>query len=288
LKLLTMAVSDRRLIKLDAAASKLDCHVETLRIRIRSGRLKAYRGPHGAYFIKIDSLQRLLARRARAPHPPTEGDLELAWRKSRTRLGEELARKRVRDEPRHADIERRFEAGLIEHYSTIHRVDQLPEHYQMIIPFLQILKADPDMHRAVHRLLLGQGLGSLGFRAKQIAPILGVSRRQARRLVRKREIATAVFRAARHWAPRRARLLVDDLRSHLEADGFVAHRTARSLRRRPFRREGPRPAFIAKRLTSDEVVGLRRADLSDEQIWAITVVGIGSDELNQLLLRGSR
>jgi hypothetical protein len=28
--------------------------------------------------------------------------------------------------------------------------------------------------------------------------------------------------------------------------------------------------------------------LSNQQIWAITVVGIGSDELNQLLLLGTR
>jgi hypothetical protein len=284
-----MAVARHRLIKLDAAASKLGCHVETLRVRIRSGKLKAYRGAHGAYFIRTDSLQRLLARDASAPREPTAGDLEHAWRKSRTRLSEELARKRARDEPRNADIERRFEAGLIKHYSTIQRVDQLPEHYQMIVPFLRILKGDPDAHRAIYRLLLGQGLGSLGFSAKQVAPILGVSHRQARRLVRKREIATAVFRAARHWGPLLARRVVDDLRSHIEADGFVAHRTKRSLRRPLFRRrDAPRLAFLVNKLTGDEVIGLRRAGLSDEQIWAITVVGIASDELNQLLLRGSR
>lgn len=146
------------------------------------------------------------------------------------------------------------------------------------------------MHRALYRLLLGQGLGSLGFRATQVAPILGVSQRQARRLVRKREIATAVFRAAGHWAPRRAGRLVDELRGKLLADGSGFHRTTttRSRRWRPFRQEGPRPAFMTKKLNRDEVSGLRRAGLSDEQIWAITVVGIGSDELNQLLLLGTR
>ena len=160
----------------------------------------------------------------------------------------------------------------------------------MIIPFVQILKAEPDMHRAIYRLLLGQGLGSLGFRATEVAPILGVSRRQARRLVRKREIATAVFRAARHWAARRARRLVDELCGQIQADGSVFHRTTttRSLWWRPFRRKGSRPAFITKKLNRDEVMGLRRAGRSDEQIWAITVVGIGSDELNQLLLLGTR
>lgn len=284
-------MGDRGLIKLEAAAKRLDCHVETLRIRIRCGKLKAYRGPHGAYFIRTESLQRLLEHNARGPRAPMAKDLELAWRKSRLRLGEELARKRVRDEPRHAEIERQWEEGKIKHWSTIHRVDQLPDQYQMIVPFLQILKADPDMHRAVYRLLLGQGLGSLGFRAKQVAPVLGVSQRQARRLVRKRKIANVVFRAAGHWAPRRAERLVDELRRELEAGGSVFHRTmpTQSRRWRPFRREGgPRPAFISKKLNRDDVMGLHRAGLSDEQIWAITVVGIGSDELNQLLLRGAR
>ena len=54
-----------------------------------------------------------------------------------------------------------------------------------------------------------------------------------------------------------------------------------------FQSERPRPAFIAKKLTQDEVIVLRRPGLSPEQILAITVVGIGSDELNQLLLCGA-
>lgn len=175
MKLQIKAVPDRRLLKLEAAARRLDCHIETLRIRIRRGELQAYRGAHGAYFVKADSVERLLARNAHGVRAPTPKDLETAWRKSRLRLGEELARKRVRDEPRHAEIERRWEEGLIEHWSTIHRVDQLPEHYEMIVPFVQVLKAHPDVHRPVYRLLLGQGLGALGYRAKQVAPILGVS-----------------------------------------------------------------------------------------------------------------
>ncbi len=40
-----------RFLKLDQVAEQLGCHVETLRLRIRSGRLNAVRGPHGAYFI---------------------------------------------------------------------------------------------------------------------------------------------------------------------------------------------------------------------------------------------
>lgn len=57
---------------------------------------------------------------------------------------------------------------------------------------------------------------------------------------------------------------------------------------RPFHPGRPRPASIITTLTRDEVTGLWRAGPSDKQIWAITVVGIGSAELNQLLIRGAR
>jgi len=36
------------LMRLDEAARRLGCHVETLRIRVRDGRLAAVRGRHGA------------------------------------------------------------------------------------------------------------------------------------------------------------------------------------------------------------------------------------------------
>ena len=39
------------LIRLDLAADRLGCHVETLRIRVRDGRLPAVRGRHGAYYV---------------------------------------------------------------------------------------------------------------------------------------------------------------------------------------------------------------------------------------------
>ncbi len=39
------------LLKLDEAAARLGCHVETLRVHIRDGRLRAIRGPHGAFYL---------------------------------------------------------------------------------------------------------------------------------------------------------------------------------------------------------------------------------------------
>ena len=56
----------------------------------------------------------------------------------------------------------------------------------------------------------------------------------------------------------------------------------------PTHPDRPRPAFKVKRLLHDEKAGLLRAGLSTEQVWAINIVGLGSDELNELLLRGSR
>jgi len=157
----------------------------------------------------------------------------------------------------------------------------------MLVVFLDALKKDPNIHPVAYRLLLGQGLGALGFRAKQIAPVLGVSQRQARRLTQKRELGDAVFRAARRWASPEARRLVAELRHQLAAQGFRFHRSSGSGGP-PVHPDRPRPAFIVTTLNRDEVRGLKRAGLSDQQIWAITVVGIGSDELNQLLLLGTR
>jgi hypothetical protein len=78
-----------RLLKLDDVAKRLGCDIETLRLRIRSGRLKAaVRGPHGAYFISARSLG-LLRVRTRPPRQrrtPTAGDLNVAWRAMERRL----------------------------------------------------------------------------------------------------------------------------------------------------------------------------------------------------------
>jgi len=48
-----------RLVRLDLAADRLGCHVETLRIRVRDGRLPAVRGPHGGYYVSEQSLAAL-------------------------------------------------------------------------------------------------------------------------------------------------------------------------------------------------------------------------------------
>lgn len=281
----TRIASDLRLVKLDAAACRLGCHVETLRLKIRSGKLHGVRGPHGAYFIRFVSLLQLLARQSPASRAPKEADLEAAWRKARLRARQQLGVEQ--DEPRYARPRRRSYRPLPRRYRGTRNQGAPPQELQTLVNFLDALQENPKIHPAAYRLLLSQGLGASDFRPKQIAAVLGISERQARRLVTRPEIGDRIFSAARRWAAPEARRLVAELRHELTAEGFRFHRSS-GASGTPVHPDRPRPAFIITTLTRDEVIGLQRAGLSDEQIWAITVVGIGSDELNQLLLRGTR
>lgn len=280
--------SDLSLIKLDAAARRLGCHIETLRLKIRSGKLRAVRGPHGAYFIRFGSLVELRERRPPAPPAPVEKDLELAWRKARLRAREQLGGVDEEEEDaRYTRPSRRLYRRMPRRYRATRRQSPPPQELETLVNFLDALQENPKIHPAAYRLLLSQGLGASDFRPEQIAAALGISERQARRLLARREIGGRVFTAARRWAAPEARRLVADLRQELAAEGFRFHRSS-GASGTPVHPGRPRPAFIVTTLTRDEVMGLRRAGLSDKQIWAITVAGIGADELNQLLLHGTR
>lgn len=281
----TRVASDLRLVKLDAAARRLGCHVETLRLQIRSGKLTAVRGPHGAYYIPLLSVVQLLARKPPAPPALKQTDLELAWRKARLRARQQLGVDE--DEPRYRRPSRRSYRHLPRRHLATRSQSPPPQELETLVNFLDSLQENPKIHPAAYRLLLSQGLGASEFRPKQIAAALGISERQARRLAARREIGDRVFIAARRWAAPEARRLVAELRNQLAAEGFRFHRSS-GASGTPVHPGRPRPAFIITTLTRDEVMGLRRAGLSDKQIWAITVVGIGADELNQLLLHGTR
>jgi AraC-like DNA-binding protein len=244
------------LLKLDDVAKRLGCHIETLRLRIRSGRLKAIRGPHGAYFISARSLRvlRVRTRPSRRRRKPTAEDLDAAWRAMERRL-------------------RRMPAALEE-----------------VVPFLEALKINRTINLGTYRLVCARGLHELGFNVDDISAQLGVSARHARRLIGK-DPGLAVARAAHRWAPVEARRIVRALRAQLQIEGIRFHQWVMRGRRRigpPTHPDRPRPAFKVKRLLQDERAGLRRAGLSPEQVWAINIFGLGSDELNELLLRGSR
>jgi AraC-like DNA-binding protein len=244
------------LLKLDDVAKRLGCHIETLRLRIRSGRLKAIRGPHGAYFISARSLRvlRVRTRPVRQRRSPTVEDLYEAWRAMERRLRRE------------------------------------PAAHEELVPFLEALKVNRTINLGAYRLVYARGLRELGFNADEIAAHLGVSARHARRLIGK-DPGVAVAKAAHRWAPVEARRIVTALRSQLQAEGIRFHKWVMRGRRRtgpPTHPDRPRPAFKVKQLLPDERAGLRRAGLSPDQVWAISIVGLGSDELNELLLRGSR
>jgi hypothetical protein len=243
-----------RLIKLDAAAKRLGCHIETLRLRIRTGRLKAVRGPHGAYFISTRSLRGL---RVRKPPPwkrrrPTAEEWEAVW---------EAAERRLRRESRAFDE---------------------------LLPFHRALKTGPTLNRRASRLLCAYGLRLLGFDVVPIAGELGVSERHARRLLR-RDLVGPIAGAAHRWAQIEARRLVGELRAGLKAEGFRFHQWVMRGDRvagPPTHPDRPRPAFKVRTLNRDEKIALRRSGVSEAQIWAIGIAGLGSDELNQLLLHG--
>lgn len=243
-----------RLHKLTDVADRLGCHVETLRIRIRSGRLKAVRGPHGAYYISAQSRGGLLVRKRPVAQvgAPTVQDMEAAWRRVKTRLS------------------------------------RMPGAQDEVAPFLLMLEGNPAHHRAVSRLGVANGLQELGYSVVGIASAVGVSERQVRRLIGKDPYRT-VAKVAHRWWLREARRLVGELRAELQADGIHFHQwTMRGYRSAgpPIRPDRPRPAFKVKALLSDERMALRRAGLSIAQIRAIETIGLAADELNQLFLRG--
>jgi hypothetical protein len=122
--------------------------------------------------------------------------------------------------------------------------------------------------------------------------LLKISARHVRRLVQ-RNLADALEDAAIDLKSReRARILraarrtVFDLQHRLEETGFRYHR-------RPwqpndlFTPRGRRaPAHMAKRLFAEEIRHLHDAGLTDDEISAIQRVGIGQDELHELIMRG--
>jgi hypothetical protein len=170
------------------------------------------------------------------------------------------------------------------------RLQRTPAAREELVPFLEALKINRTINLGAYRLVCAHGLHELDFKADDIAAQLGVSARHARRLIGK-DPAVAVAKAAHRWAPVEARRIVGALRTALEAEGFRFHKWAMRGRRRigpPTHPDRPRPAFKVKRLLHDEKADLLRAGLSPEQVWAINIAGLGSDELNELLVRGSR
>lgn len=253
----------RKPIKLSDAARRIGCHVETLRLRIRAGQLKATRGPHGAYYVSREDLAALPRPGQRQPPPPgpTAAEVEDSW-------------------------------DQMEHYLARGRLGLTRE-----LKLFRQIRAEPASNRKLYRVIAVNRLGRAGMRLPAIAAELGISTRQVVRLAERRPL-DALRRDLQTFRSRRqarlaARILVDRLRAELEAEGFRYHRRPLSTdsrrrfwRFRPINPDEPQPAYKVKRLTPDERRGLRRSGLTEDQIDAISLVGMGTDEVHELMLRG--
>lgn len=248
-------------VPLTEAALRLGCHVETLRLRVRRGQLTATRGPHGRYYVRVADLERMGRPR----------------RMRRRRLdGDPLESVRARIEALLADPRRLmgWQRELVAAVGDDRRVD---------LPLFRVMAA--------------RSLSADGYNTREIAQLLGISVRHVHRL----RSADLMVTLARSWRRRKraeagrlrrdARSIVADLQRRLAAAGF---RPAR----RAFLRRGsegtiagahtvPGRLALVTWLTVDQRRDLLRVGLDPKEIDAILLVGIGADELHELLVNGA-
>jgi len=136
------------LVKLDRAARRLGCHVETLRLHVRTGRLRAVRGPHGAYYVDAEDLESYPRPRRGWPLPNefSAQELERSW-------------------------------SLVEGVLPKVRAWRDRE-----LALVDELHAHPERNRRLYRLASAQRLRRLGLTFGQIADELDITSRHARRL----------------------------------------------------------------------------------------------------------
>jgi hypothetical protein len=242
-------------LKLSDAARRLGCHVETLRIRIRKRELEASRGPHGAYYVTVAALEKMPAiERHQQPRSFTGEELEYSWKA--------------------------FKELLI--------ADRGPQ--PELLALVDEIRAEPARNLVVHRLLSVHRLLLTDLSFEEIALHLGISSRHARRLARRRPLMALRWlrmerRRRKQLTRARARAIVDELQQSLEAGGFRGHmQPLRGMAKIVTKRDSA-PAFPVRRLTRYEQRQLRQGGLSEEQLEAIQLVGLGADELHELMNR---
>ena len=156
-------------------------------MHVRTGRLRAFRGPHGAYYVDAEDLESYPRPRRGWPAPDefSDAELEQSWdaRGRRPTQGAGVARSRARS------------SGW--------------------------LRADPDRNRRLYRLVSVHRLQRLGLTFSQIADELGITPRHARRLS-----GASVFLALRRELVRRyrARAQAEGLDARNEAKDSVGGR----------------------------------------------------------------
>src|ERR1700693_84439 len=195
LKLENGGVKAVGLVKLDEAARRLGCHIETLRVHIRDGRLRAIRGPHGALYLDARDV-------ATYPRP------QRGWPKPRKFSERQLGQS-------WSLIEGTLPKAMAWRDRELDLVDEL--------------RAHPERNRRLYRLLSVHRLRRLGLTFSQIAAELGITSRHARRLN-----ATSVFLALRRELVRRdkAQARVEAIAARRARRDTMGERTPLDHRRR--------------------------------------------------------
>jgi len=246
------------MVKLSEAAELLGYHVETLRLRIRRGELTAVRGPHGTYYVSREAVAALSPPRRSDRRPYSLEALEWTW-------------------------------VVLE----VMTEDEGASHYELSL--IAQVKRDPTLNPFLHRLLTVKRLRIAGLSSVEISDMTAISARQVRRLSA-HHLGTVLDRlqdVTERTPPavlleryrRRARKVVAGIQRRLEAAGFRYHRRPRQ-RGDYFIPARAAPAHKADKLFPEEIRRLKDGGLSDLQIAAIQLVGIGQDELNELILNG--
>jgi len=243
-------------VSLADAAARLGCHVETLRLRIRQGRLDARRGPHGRYYVTEEELSFLLPPRRMKRQPPDPALLEVVTRDIDELLG---GRGRLTGWQR---------------------------------ALLEMVRADPKADRHLYRALAATSLLLARLNTLETAVLMGISVRQVRRL--RRQTLSAAFHGAlrrQHRAEqgrlrRAAKPIVTEIQTQLRVVGFEpARRDPRSGVSGARAGTTARIALV-RNLNPDQRRDLQLAGLSASQVAAISLIGIGADELQELILNG--
>ena len=241
-------------LTLAAAAKRLRCHVETLRVRVRKGKLRVRRGPHGVYLVRQSALSAMRPiRRPPAPLDESLDDLDFTWASVEN------------------DFRWYFRLGA-------------PE-----LKLLELVRQHPTFNRRFYRLATVWRLRYHDYTTGQIAQLLGISDRQVRRLKKTKLLPAAkkVVQALREQPMSKtdARQVMAQLRERLVARGLQPHERTVWLKEGTSAPKRKRVAAIRTyRLTKDEFMALDRAGVTREEMVAIYTVGIATDDLHELLV----
>ena len=238
------------------AAERLECHVETLRKRVRKGLVGVRRGAHGRYYIDPQELPHLGNVRRTRRRSFADETLAAAWDHLESLVNERGA----------------FTSWQRQAFGNS-RTD-----------------AAADVH--LFRLLGVHAYAMAGLGVEETAEQLTISTRQVRRLRRTTLMDGLLAAHRRAEAAERGRLrvkarrVVRDLQRQLQESGFRPARRNPHLSNSGARDGVPARVVVVRKLSHDVIRRLRSLGITEEQLDAIGLIGIGPDELNELVLGG--